>query len=173
MARIYLDCNLKTIPQDQLAAELESIFQDIEDEINAGSDLVVLTDGNLTLPEGIARGDIIFKLERGEIQAGVYNGVDTIYASFGTITGAITDTQHGTRAGGNLHPDATTAISGFMSGADKTKLNRYKGDTSSAAPASTTEYPTDGDYGFHTDTVGGTYSLAKNLGGVIYTCPLT
>lgn len=33
------------------------------------------------------------------------------------------DTAHGARAGGTLHADATTSVSGFMSGADKTKLN--------------------------------------------------
>ena len=38
--------------------------------------------------------------------------------------GVIGDTQHGTRSGGNLHPDVIAAgASGFMSGADKTKLN--------------------------------------------------
>ena len=30
---------------------------------------------------------------------------------------------HGNQAGGSLHADATTSVSGFMSGADKTKLN--------------------------------------------------
>lgn len=114
---------------------------------------------------------MVFKLERGELKAGIYNGAEVVYASFGSFTGAITDDQHGPRAGGDLHPDATTAVSGFMSGADKTKSDRYKGDTSSAAPASTTEYPADGDWGFHTDTAGGTYKLAKNLGGVIKLSP--
>lgn len=34
-----------------------------------------------------------------------------------------TDIQHGNRGGGSLHADATTTVSGFMSGADKTKLD--------------------------------------------------
>lgn len=37
--------------------------------------------------------------------------------------GVISNTQHGSRAGGTLHADATTSVSGFMSGADKTKLD--------------------------------------------------
>jgi hypothetical protein len=42
----------------------------------------------------------------------------------GTLPAArFNDTSHGTRAGGTLHADATTTVSGFMSGSDKTKLN--------------------------------------------------
>ena len=44
--------------------------------------------------------------------------------STGTLPGArFNDTSHGNRGGGSLHADATTAVSGFMSGADKTKLD--------------------------------------------------
>jgi hypothetical protein len=42
----------------------------------------------------------------------------------GTLPAArFDDTAHGTRAGGTLHPAATTSVAGFMSGADKTKLD--------------------------------------------------
>lgn len=37
------------------------------------------------------------------------------------------DTAHGARAGGTLHADATTIAAGFMSGADKTKLDAITG----------------------------------------------
>lgn len=37
--------------------------------------------------------------------------------------GIITDTQHGTRAGGGLHPDATGSTAGFMSASDKNKID--------------------------------------------------
>jgi len=40
-----------------------------------------------------------------------------------TTEGVIDDTNHGSRAGGTLHADATTSVAGFMSAADKTKLN--------------------------------------------------
>jgi len=36
----------------------------------------------------------------------------------------ISDTTHGARAGGTLHADATTSVAGFLSAADKTKLDR-------------------------------------------------
>lgn len=42
----------------------------------------------------------------------------------GTLPAArFDDTAHGNRAGGTLHPAATTSVAGFMSGADKTKLD--------------------------------------------------
>jgi hypothetical protein len=37
--------------------------------------------------------------------------------------GVISDTNHGTRGGGTLHPVATTSVAGFESAADKTKLD--------------------------------------------------
>lgn len=42
----------------------------------------------------------------------------------GTLPAArFDDTAHGSRAGGTLHEAATTSVAGFMSGADKTKLD--------------------------------------------------
>ena len=49
----------------------------------------------------------------------------------------------------------------------------YQGDTISGGVASLTQYPNNGDWGFHTDTAGGTYKLAKNLAGVIKSVALT
>lgn len=169
MARIFLSSSLAGIPAEQLHTAVETIFQQLEDQINGGTDVSSLNDLNQKLPEGIRSGDVVFNLSGGELRAGIYNGVSVIYASFGSFTGAITDSQHGNRAGGSLHPAATTAIAGFMSAADKIKADHYKGDTSATGPATTTQYPADGDWGFHTDTVGITYKLAKNKGGTIYT----
>jgi hypothetical protein len=44
-------------------------------------------------------------------------GVDSM------VVGVIADAQHGPRGNGTLHTAATTSVAGFMSGADKTKLN--------------------------------------------------
>jgi hypothetical protein len=38
-----------------------------------------------------------------------------------------TDAQHGNRGGGALHADATTSVAGFMSAADKTKIDAVSG----------------------------------------------
>jgi hypothetical protein len=40
-------------------------------------------------------------------------------------TGAITDAQHGSRGGSALHSAATPSVNGFMSSADKTKLDAF------------------------------------------------
>ncbi len=56
----------------------------------------------------------------------------------GTLPAArFTDTAHGNRAGGPLHPDATTAVSGFLSGADKTKLNGVASGATANSPDAT------------------------------------
>jgi hypothetical protein len=48
--------------------------------------------------------------------------------SAGTLPAArFDDTAHGSRAGGALHAAATTAVAGFMSAADKTKLDAISG----------------------------------------------
>lgn len=45
------------------------------------------------------------------------------YLDLANGTGSMTDSLHGTRAGGTLHADATTSLDGFMAAADKTKLD--------------------------------------------------
>lgn len=40
------------------------------------------------------------------------------------LIGAISDTTHGQRGGGNLHAAATASVAGFLPAADKAKLNR-------------------------------------------------
>lgn len=69
----------------------------------------------------------------------------------GTLPAArFDDTAHGTRAGGALHSVATTSVAGFMSAADKTKLDgvaagasnyvhpNHSGDVTSVADGATT-----------------------------------
>lgn len=173
MFRVFLSSSLSGISSDQLQGAIETIFQQLEDQINSGTAITSLNEGNQKLPEGIRNGDVVFNLIGGELRAGLFNGVSVIYASFGSFTGAITDAQHGNRAGGLLHPSVTSTIAGFMLAADKIKIDHYKGDTTAAGVATVTQYPADGDWGFHTDTVGVTYKLAKNKGGTIYTTLLT
>jgi hypothetical protein len=167
MARIFLDSSIKSITDDSIRGYVETLFQQVEDQVNAGIALASLDDTNQTLPQGMLSGDIIFNKRNGELNIGIFDGSSVVYVSFGSYTGAITDSQHGTRSGGNLHPNATTSVSGFMSALDKTKSDQFLGETSSAAPASLTEYPNSGDWGFHTNTTAVTYVLARNKAGVI------
>lgn len=172
MSRIFIDTSFVGQDSTKLAGLLASTFNDLEDDHNSGADLVSVTDDAPALPKGIRRGDVVIKLQRDELFIGMYNGASVVYASIGTFTGAITDAQHGTRAGGTLHSAATTVVSGFMSAADKVKSDQYKGDTTAAGPATITQFPASGDWGFHTDTVGVTYKLARNISGVIKTVAL-
>lgn len=173
MARVFLTSNLKTIGPDGLQGMMEMILQELEDQINASPSIASLVNTDDPLPKGMRKGDVIFNIQNGELKAGVYNGVDVLYASFGSFVGAITDAQHGTRAGGNLHPDATTTIAGFMPVADKVKTNSFKGFISDVVPPSVTHLPTANDWCYFTDTTGPTYYLAANFGGSIKTTLLT
>lgn len=123
MPRIFLDSSLKVLTQDRLLAGLETIFQQLEDQTNAGAQIITLDNANQTLPQGMVKGDLVFNIANGELRGGIFNGITVVYTSFGSFVGAITDSQHGTRSGGTLHALVTTLVAGFMSAADKTALD--------------------------------------------------
>lgn len=60
-----------------------------------------------------------------------------IYPDFVSISGTISDTQHGSRGGGTLHANATTSVAGFESAADKTNLDTNTADLAAATSAAT------------------------------------
>jgi hypothetical protein len=77
----------------------------------------------------LAAGDSILgafgKIGRwlADLSAVAFSGSATDLTA-GTLPEArFTDASHGNRAGGALHANATTTVAGFMSGADKTKLD--------------------------------------------------
>jgi len=86
---------------------------------------------------------------------------------------ALDDTTHGARGGGTLHADATTSVAGFLSSADKTKINYFLGRTSSASAPTTTEYPVSQNYGFHYNSTGPIRYFAWNDAGTVYSVQLT
>jgi hypothetical protein len=171
--RIFLTDSLTGVPPDQLVATLQMVLQQLEDQLNENVLVTSLAQTNGIFPQGIRYGDIVFDLLNGELKAGIFNGEGVTFVEFGSFTGAITDSQHGTRSGGSLHANATTSLAGFMSAADKIKLETYKGQTSAATPPTITEFPSNGDWGFHTDTSGPTYYLASNFSGTIKSVTLT
>jgi hypothetical protein len=59
-------------------------------------------------------------------------GGSLTFLNFLGFTGTITDTQHGNRGGGALHSAVTGAANGFMTAADKTKLDAA---TAAATPS--------------------------------------
>ena len=55
------------------------------------------------------------------------------------VVGVISDTQHGSRSGGSLHSIATTSVAGFLSAADKTKLDSVATGSDVTGAASSTD----------------------------------
>lgn len=101
---------------------------------NAGSDVVgtddlVFAQIGSGSPRGAGAGCV---LNGNDIDVGA-NGDGSITVNADDIQVGVlaTDAQHGARGGGTQHADATTSVSGFMSGADKTKLD---GITAGAEP---------------------------------------
>lgn len=173
MARIFLTDNFKSIAQEDLRMMIEQVLQQLQDQLNAAPDVASLVNPTDSLPQGIRSGDVVFNLQNGELRAGVYNGIEVLYASFGSFVGAITDAQHGARSGGNLHPDATNLISGFMSGADKAKSDKFKGTIVAAGAVSLTDLPNSGDWCFYNETGLALFYLASNFAGTIKTAAMT
>lgn len=173
MPRIFLTESLSTTMPDTLAVAVERIFASLQDQLNGNPAIAALNDTNRKMPVGMQNGDLIFDSKGGELRVGIYNGINVLYASFGSFVGAITDSQHGTRSGGTLHPVATSSVAGFMSAADKSKSDNFLGDTSSALPPAVGDYPSNKDYGYHTDTNTGFVYLARNFLGTIKSVQLT
>jgi len=171
--RVYVDTNFKNVQPEDLMSVLESVFHQLEDQLNGGPNLISLVNPLDAIPKGALSGDIVFSLAGGEIKLGVYNGRTVSYASFGSFTGALTDIQHGNRGGGSLHPVASQTVSGFMSFADKVKSDNFLGETSTAALATTTEYPASGNWGFHKDTTTVKFYLVRNFAGAIKSVEMT
>lgn len=75
-------------------------------------------DGNLHVPATSTTNSGKF------LKAGASAGsLSWASLQFTDVGGTVTDTQHGSRGGGTLHAAATQTTAGFMSSADKTKLD--------------------------------------------------
>jgi hypothetical protein len=86
-------------------------------------------DANTTKLAGIAAGAEVVTAGAGLTKAGSTLNAVAADASIVVLPDSIgvgvlqTDAQHGDRGGGALHAEATTSVAGFMSVADKTKLD--------------------------------------------------
>lgn len=171
--RVYLNSNLQNVPSGNLNSQLQYTLQDLENQLNSGPAISSLVNASDPLPTGMQSGDLVFNSQGGELKVGIFDGTNVNYASFGSFTGAITDAQHGTRSGGNLHPAATDTVAGFMSAPDKSKLDNFLGFLSVAGAISITQLPHAGQWCFYTDTTGPTNWLAANYAGAIKSVQLT
>jgi hypothetical protein len=72
--------------------------------------------------------------------ADLLDGLDgTQYLAFANHTGTISDAQHGSRGGDNLHSLATTTNAGFMSSLDKVRLDTMETLVSGTVNAAVTQ----------------------------------
>jgi len=84
--------------------------------------------GSLIYPNFVSISGTISDAQHGDRST-----TTTTMHKFPQISGTITDTQHGARGGGTLHDAATTSTAGFMAAADKTLID----NATSSATANT------------------------------------
>jgi phage-related tail fiber protein len=113
-----------------------------EGSVNADSGWVLITDGTITV--GVTSLTFVQFTGAGQIIAGdglskTGNQIDVVPHADGSIQIAAdsvqigvlaTDAQHGVRGGGTQHAAATPSVAGFMSAADKTKLDGLNAQSS-------------------------------------------
>lgn len=80
MARIYLSKNFRnTKDPAELTRMLESTLNDLQDQINNGSNIYSILTTKDPLPLGMRAGDIVFNISSGTLKIGVYNGKTIVY----------------------------------------------------------------------------------------------
>lgn len=123
---------LTTIEPDDTATEGSSSSLAREDHTHAIVAAAPATGLGASNAEGsatsFARSDHDHTIRESgaqDLTLGAISDGDLVERSGNTLAGitAIDDTQHGDRSGGTLHADATTSVDGFMTAADKTKLD--------------------------------------------------
>jgi hypothetical protein len=114
-------CRLYAIITLQGAAAIDTL---VDQRPRLGQNAAAVTGGGVT-----AHGDLTgltandhpqYQLVSQKDAAGGYLGLD---GSALVPLAKLPAIPHGTQAGGDLHANATTSVAGFMSGADKTKLD--------------------------------------------------
>jgi len=91
-----------------------------------------------------ARADHVHKHGDRSAEAG-----SPTHHTMAQIAGTVSDSQHGSRGGGSLHATATSGSAGFMSAADKAKLDAA---TSSATPSTLVTRDANGNFSAATPT---------------------
>lgn len=120
---------------------LDSVFHRIFDILRSNPTLHALVDGREGEPTHKA-GDFVTDYRTGDVKLKMSDGKNLLEISISALGGTINDEQHGelsfeTPAGDLHHPIATTSDPGFLSAADKTKLDGLSNATpSNATPAS-------------------------------------
>lgn len=160
MPRLYLTRNLKTYQGDTekrldaFLGDVQSILQDLENQINANPAIWTRLGTNSPFPQAPQAKDVLLDYSSGSFRIGLYDGNEWVYITLASLDGStITEDQHGalgreTTDGNPLHTSATTTEPGFMSDSDKTKLDGIaSGATATPLSNATPETQVLGDSG--------------------------
>lgn len=81
MARVKLDSSLSNADPTDLRSPVQTIFQQLEDQLGSSPDTYVISDDSPGLPNGIQRLDIVLNLTGTTLKIGVYNGKEVVYST--------------------------------------------------------------------------------------------
>jgi hypothetical protein len=161
---------LKTL--EEVCAQLDLVLSRLADAQATNPSTVSLLNAKEAVPTTKA-GDLILDYRSGVVVPGMSDGKSFKPFQINTLGGAITPEQHGQLASnlfdedgnpiGALHDAATTALDGFMSAADKSKLNGLTGG-SAAVPA---------DASAGSGGVANTYARSDHTHQVLVGTPVT
>lgn len=121
-----------------LLGALQSVLSDLEDQFNAST--FVFARNDQTIPNGTRKNDVV-------INADNTTGTITLQVSNGK---SFTSVQI---------PNNLSAVLSFY--------YTYKGYISQASDPSTTNLPSDGDWGFFKNTAASTFYIARNFSGTV------
>jgi len=121
--------NFRTQQWEQARETLDAVFHRIFDLLKNNPSLHALVDGRESEPQH-KPGDFAVDYRDGNIRLKMSDGKNLLEISLSALAGTINATQHGQQgfevtagAGDLMHPLVTGANAGFMSIADKNKLN--------------------------------------------------
>lgn len=133
--------NFRSQQWEEAREALDAVFHRIFDILKGNPTLHALVDGRESEPQH-KPGDFAVDYRDGNIRLKMSDGKNLLEISLAALGGSITADQHGalgfeTSGGAQLHTNAVAGVSpGFMSAADKTKLNGLSNATpSNATPA--------------------------------------
>lgn len=127
---------------EQVTAQLDLMFAKLAQGIDAKPQTHSLLNAKAAVPNQKA-GDFVIDYRDGKVAPGMSNGKEVIPFEVNTLTGVVTEGQHGEQPAelfdedgnviGQLHPNGTTSSPGFITIAQVTKLNGI-GAASNAVP---------------------------------------
>ena len=162
--------NFRAMTWEEAREQLDAIFSRVFDLLRSNPSLHALVDGREGEPPAKA-GDFAVDYRDGNLRLKFSDGKQFLEISFGALGGSITAAQHGFQPAEYdpgtgvqpLHPLVTTTDLGFMSAADKVKLNGLSNTGLSSATPDTVNAAA-GSAGVATDASRSDHSHQVSVG---------